>query len=715
MAKQSFNMEGDLLRLGVGQEFRGEAILAAIKAMLQAGVSYVSACYGSPSAHLTGKLKVAEAVFEELGVNAVMCANEAAAVAALAASVNYPMRGAAIFNGPAGTACAAGALANLASGGVTGGTLVLVAEEYGEGACGAQERSHALAMKSQIWLLDPRPNLPSIVSAVEKGFELSEASSTPVMIELRNRACHLYGTFTAKDNSRAAYGPEDALDAPRRDPGRIAFPPATSLQEKEKIEKRLPAAVRFIERYRLNEVFEAGESGIGFIVQGGLYNALIQALQALGLADAFGGSKIPIYVLNAVYPLIESEVLRFCDGKNAVLTVEEGQPEFIEQGLHTILSRAGAGVRLEGKGILPRAGEYTGAAIRAGVVRFLKAYRPDFVPRELERTAQAAAQRAAQAVAHHLRPRPPIFCSGCPERPVMAAIKLAARELGDLHVSCDTGCHLFAVQAPLSLGNTAMGSGLGGASVAALPPKDGKRAISILAATSFWHGGLVSSVGNAVFNDGGNVHIIVDNGTSAESALRPCTGDTPWQQPRGRIEDTVRALGIRWIWTVPETYDIKRMREALKEALATPEKGPKVIVARSECTLVRERREGPAAAARLKAGKRVIRQKYGTDPTICTGDHTCIRLSGCPSLTIAPNPDPLNPEPFTCVSSSCNGCGLCGEIAHAAILCPTYFRATVIHNPTLRDRLGVWLRSRIISYFQRRLERPAASLAGADG
>ncbi len=717
MAEQSFNTEGDALRLGVGveQEFRGEAILAAIKALLQSGVSYITACYGSPSAHLTGKLKAAEAVFGELGVNAIMCANEAAAAAALAASVNYPLRGAAIFGGPAGTAFAAGALANLASGGLTGGALIVVAEEYGEGGSGAQERSHALAMKSQIWLLDPRPNLPSIVSAVEKGFELSEASGTPVMIELRNRACHLYGTFKPKDNVRAAFGAEDALDAPRRDASRMVFPPAACLQEKEKIEKRLPAAVRFIEKHRLNEVFGAGESGIGFIVQGGLYNALIQALQALGLADAFGESKIPIYVLNAVYPLIESEVLRFCEGKDAVLAVEEGQPEFIEQGLHTILSRAGAGVRLEGKGMLPRAGEYTGAVIRAGLARFLKAYRPELLPREPELPARAAAQRAAQAVASHLRPRPPVFCSGCPERPVLSAIKLATRELGDLHVSCDTGCHLFAAQPPLSLGNTAMGSGLGGASAAALPANGGKRAISILAGTTFWHSGLVSSIGNAVFNNGDNVHIVVDNGTSAESASRPCAVPSPWRQPRRRIEDTLRALGVRWIWTVPETYDIKRMREALKEALATPESGPKVIVARSECTLVRERREGPAAAVRLKEGKRLLRHKYGTDPAICTGDHTCIRLSGCPSLTIVPNPDPLNPEPVTCVDRSCNGCGLCGEIAHAAILCPTYFRATVIHNPTLRDRLGVWFRSRIISYFQRRLERPAASLAGADG
>ncbi len=383
------------------------------------------------AAHLTGKLQAGSDVLEELGVKLVMSANEASAVAALAASVNYPLRGAAIFGGPAGTGFAAGALANLASSGVTGGALIVVAEDYGEGASGAQERSHALAMKSQVWLLDPRPNLPSIVSAAAKGFELSEASGTPVMLELRNRACHLYGTFQARDNVRAAYNPQDMLDTPRRDASRVVFPPATSLQEKEKIDKRLPAAVRFIERHRLNEIFEAEESSIGLIVQGGLYNALIQALQALGLADAFGESKIPIYVLNVTYPLAENEVLRFCEGKAAVLTVEEGQPEFIEQGLHTILARARAAVRLEGKSMLPRAGEYTGSVLKAGLVRFLKAHMPELLPLELERPAQAAAARVGQAVAAHVRPRQPVFCSGCPERPVLSAVKLAARQLGD--------------------------------------------------------------------------------------------------------------------------------------------------------------------------------------------------------------------------------------------------------------------------------------------
>ncbi len=718
MAERSFRKEVESLRSGAGREFDGEAVLAAGKALLQSGVSYIGAYQGAPVSRLIDVLNAADGILEELGVNFVTTANEAAAVATLAASVNYPLRGAAIFNGPAGASAAADAIAHLASSGVTGGALIVVGECYGEGSFGVQERTHALAMKSQVWLLDPRPNLPSIVSAVEKAFELSEASGTPVMLELRGRACHLHGTFETKDNVRAAPGLAGAFNLPRCGAGRVVFPPANYSQEKEKIEKRMPAAVRFIEKHRLNEIFEGEAGDIGFVVQGGLYNAALQALQGLGLADAFGESKIPLYVLNVAYPLIESEVLRFCEGKRAVLMVEEGQPEFIEQGLHTILARKGAAVRLEGKGMLPPAGEYTGSVIKAGAVRFLKTYRPDLLPQQLERPAETAARRAAQAIAPHVHPRVPSFCIGCPERPIFSAIKLAARELGDFHVSCDIGCHLFGALPPLNLGSTAMGYGLGGASAPAFPASGAKRAISILGDGGFWHNGLLSSIGTAVFNKNGNVHIIVDNSYSAASGGQQ-TLSSPADNPRRStwksIEEALRAVGVRWLRTVPDTRDVKRMREVLKEALATPETGPKVIVARSECALAQRHREVPLAAARLKEGKRVVRHKFGTDPDICTGDHTCIRLSGCPSQTIAPNPDPLNLEPITKVSPSCTGCGLCGEIAHAMVLCPSYFRASIVHNPSIWDRLLARLRSLVISYVQRRLEGPAASPAGARG
>src|SRR5919204_722418 len=220
MAERSFKSEVAKLRLGAGQEFRGEGILAVTKALLQSGVSYVSGYQGAPISHLVDVLADANDMLQELGIRFEASANEAAAAAALAASINYPLRGAATFKSTVGTNVASDALANLASSGVTGGALIIVGEDYGEGSSIMQERSHAFAMKSQIWLIDPRPDLESIVRAVETGFELSEASNTPVMLEVRIRACHVRGSFRTKANRPPAMSLKQALEQPERDTGR---------------------------------------------------------------------------------------------------------------------------------------------------------------------------------------------------------------------------------------------------------------------------------------------------------------------------------------------------------------------------------------------------------------------------------------------------------------------------------------------------------------
>src|SRR3954463_1104016 len=425
MAERSFKAEIAKLRLGAGEEFRGEGILAVTKALLQSGVSYVSGYQGAPISHLVDVLADADDVLRDLGIRFEASANEAAAAATLAASINYPLRGAATFKSTVGTNVASDALANLASGGVTGGALVIIGEDYGEGSSIMQERVHAFAMKSQMWLLDPRPNLPSIVQAVETGFELSEASNTPVMMMLRIRACHVYGHFTTKANKRSAFGLTDALENPRRDLSRIAMPPMTYIHEKDKWEKRWPAAVKYVEDHRLNEFFDGEANDIGIVLQGGLYNTTIRALMLNGLADAFGVSKVPLYVMNVTYPLVDKEFIRFCAGKKAILIIEEGQPDYIEQAVNTILRRADVQTKVHGKDMLPMAGEYTGGVVRAGVQKFIELHRPDLLAPALpvgeEAPLRQRQSNALAAVEGKVHGRPPSFCTGCPERPIFAA------------------------------------------------------------------------------------------------------------------------------------------------------------------------------------------------------------------------------------------------------------------------------------------------------
>lgn len=722
MTERSFQQEVEKLRLGAGQEFRGEGILAITKALLQSGIAYAAGYQGAPISHLMDVLNDAGDILSELGVHFEASANEAAAAAALAASVNYPIRGAAIFKAPVGVNVASDALANLASGGVRGGALIIIGEDYGEGSSIMQERSHAFAMKSQIWLLDPRPNLSSIVRAVEKGFELSEASNTPVMLELRIRACHVYGRFKARDNRRPPLTLKQALAQPVSDVSRISLPPATYLHEQEKIDHRWPAAVRFIEDEKLNEIFDGDAGDIGIIMQGGMYNAAVRALEQMGLADVFGRARVPLYVLNVTYPLVERELIRFCAGKKAVLLIEEGQPEFIEHTINTVLRRAQLGTCVEGKSVLPKGGEYTGEAIKAGLHKFVRAYRPDLLldqgkTRNADIGSSADKQPAGpkNSLAGNVRPRPPSFCTGCPERPIFTAMKLLERELGPRHVSCDIGCHLFSILPPFNIGNTTMGYGLGGAGASAFSGETEHRAIAVVGDGGFWHNGIASSVGNAVFNKSETVTIIVDNGYTAATGGQEVLSSSPRaneiRSTGNPIEKAVRGVGVEWVQTITRTYDLQRLYDTLKEALTTSKKGPKVIVAQSECMLNKQRRIRPQLRALARSGKRVVRERFGIDPEICTGDRSCIRLSGCPSLTIAPNPDPLRREPVTTITNSCVGCGLCGELVQVAALCPSFYRVSIVENPSRWERMKESLRSAVIRRLQQRIARKATVTA----
>jgi indolepyruvate ferredoxin oxidoreductase alpha subunit len=398
------------------------------------------------------------------------------------------------------------------------------------------------------------------------------------------------------------------------------------------------------------------------------------------------------------------------------------------------------------------AGEYTAAEVLKGVRAFAERYGrleplpppprkviplvqrapgvdsapADTPPAQASAAAQAAAASPAAApedfapltlsrpIAETVHARPPGFCTGCPERPIFSAMKLVERELGPHHVSADIGCHLFSILPPFNIGNTTMGYGLGTAAASALNVPAGKRAIAVMGDGGFWHNGLTSGVANAVFNQSDNLTIVVDNNyTSATGGqdILSSKASNPTRSTGHAIERAVRGVGVKWVRTVRRTYDVAGMRDALKEALTTRESGPKVLIAQSECMLNRQRREKPLVRKAVAEGKRVVREKFGVDSDTCTGDHSCIRLSGCPSLSIRSNPDPLRTDPVATVLDSCVGCGVCGEVSHAAVLCPSFYKAQVVSNPSRWDRLRERLSAAVIGWLQRADARRRERLA----
>ena len=691
--ERSFTKEVELLRKGEGEVFEGEGILAITKALLQSGVSYVGGYQGAPVSHLMDVMVDSKELLEEYGIHAEMCNSEAAACAMLGASINYPIRGAVVWKSTVGTNVAADALSNVASSGVTGGSLIVIGEDYGEGASIIQERSHAFAMKSQCWLFDPRPNHPRIVELVDEAFEMSEATHTPIIMEFRIRACHVTGRFVCKDNKIGKFNRNNPLTEPVFDMDHFALPPATYLQEKLKVDERLPAALDYIREHELNDHFEGTRDDIGIICQGGLYNSVMRGLQQLGLADVFGKSDIPILCLNVTYPMDDREISDFCAGKGSVLVVEEGWPDYLEQAINALLRKGNINTEVVGKGPLPKVGEYQAEVMLKGLASYFEGTVPrglDLVPiSEIVARVDRNKAQAAELLGAPIPKRPPGFCTGCPERPVFSALALAQKDIGKVHIAADVGCHTFAALPPFNMGNSMVGYGLGLASSAGIAPNFHNRTIAMMGDGGFWHNGLSTGIGGAMFNERDQVLIIMANGYSSATGQQtlPSTtaGGTRPKDTVMPIEEALKGLGVKWI-RKQHTYHVSKMRTLLKEALTTSEKGLKVIIAEAECQIAKQRRLRPLVAKALAAGDRVVRTRFAVDEDTCTGDHACIRLSGCPSLSVKPSPDPLRRDPVTSVEPTCVGCGLCGEVADAAVLCPSFYQVDVIQNPGIHDR-----------------------------
>lgn len=705
--ERSFASDVRQLAYGNGQVLRGEGILAITKALLQSGVSYIGGYPGAPVSHLLDVMADAnEHVLKPLGIYFESSGSEAAAAALLGASINYPVRGAVTWKSVVGTNVAADALSHLASAGVVGGVVIVVGEDYGEGASILQERTHSFALKSGMPLLDPRNHLPTFARMVEEAFALSEASHMPVFMSIRIRAAHLRGQMLCKDNIPPRISMLAPLGAPSFDPSRINLPPATYAMEARKYGERLPAAERCVRERGLNERVPGEEGDLGIILQGGLYNTALRALHLLGAASQYGASRVPLLVLNAIHPLVREELLAFLRGKRRVLILEEGMPNYIEQQVKALAHEERLPVEISGKDLLAKGGEYVPELVLRGLGTFLARAQARHIPAgEVEARYAALTAHLAEvpaALGGPLPPRPPTFCTGCPERPAFSALKILRatdKAVGDTHVSADIGCHSFSTMPPFHVGNSILGYGMGLASSSAVAPLFGKRVISVMGDGGFWHSGLTSGVASAVFNRQDSVLVILENFYTSATGQQanPSTGRNARNEavPMS-IPAALRGVGVKWIRQV-NPYRIGRMIRVLREALTTREPGLKVVIARGECQLERQRRERPLFARRAREGHRVVKPRFGVDPDVCTGDHSCMRFNGCPSLTLKENPDPLRDDPVAYVDQSCAGCGVCGEVAHAAALCPSFYEARVVENPSLLDRARARVGSALIT------------------
>ncbi|MGI9331657.1 MAG: thiamine pyrophosphate-dependent enzyme, partial [Gammaproteobacteria bacterium] len=478
------------------------------------------------------------------------------------------------------------------------------------------------------------------------------------------------------------------------------LPPTSYADERAKVEERLPAVQRFIRERGINEQQPGSGQNFGIILQGGTYGVAMRALTRLGLSDGYGNSHVPLLVLNVIHPLVPEEITQFLDGKDSIFVIEEGHPALIESQVRDFAQQAGLTCRVQGKDLIPTTGEYVANVVRAGLAAFVDAAAPESLrKRAAQRNGAIEASVAlarSKAAAKPLPPRPPGFCTGCPERPIFTALKLITRERGPLHLSLDIGCSTFASFAPFNLGNTVVGYGLSLASGGPIGAAFDQPTVAVMGDGAFWHNGLTTGAVNAQWQGMDAVLVVLENGYASATGQQhvPSTGATPLGTPaQVSIEKALRGIGVTWIRRV-DSYSLDQTVSALRDAIVQRGRGLRVVISDNECMLARKRREKRADA---RSGGSSRRARYGVDAEVCSGDHSCIRLNGCPSLTLKPTQDPLKDGPTAYVDNGCAACNLCGEVAQAAQLCPSFYKAEDLSGSSGLRRLNARVHARLLS------------------
>lgn len=699
----------DLLLARKGERIVADAPLAVIRAALESGISYAAGYPGAPTAEIIDMLSESSKLLDELGVFLESSTNEASAATKLLASVHDRIHGFVNWK-VVGTNVAADVLAHVTSSGTLGSAVIVVGEDYETESTTVEMKSYMYGKGFALPVIDPIGSPMHVYRLAKHAFRLSEYSSMPVMLLLRPMAANCIGSIVLEDDVRR---PEVSTRSRKGswepDLSRYTLTDTAKLHAVEKYGERIPKAIDYIASNRLNDYIKGEGSSIGFITHGSVFNSFITAMHELGRADLAGRCAYDVLNLNAVYPIVPEEIIRFATGKEMLFIIEEGAPFYIEEGVRSILHASGVGTRVYGKvehGFIPSTGALDVDALLEPLARMLSLIEPyhSTLPRERLSELMRHKEMAIRSTLKVTVARNPTFCTGCPERPIFTAIKWLDERFGRSIYAGDSGCYTMAHLPPFEASDTYTGMGTSLDSALGLSRLYGRRVIAVMGDGTFFHRG-ITNVDNVLYNIGDAsdvniIFIIFENYWTAMTGHQPNpasrvtgragTDPTGKDMHHGRsharpsIESILKAHGIGWIRRV-DPFDLYSVLEAMLEAYSM-DKGIRVIICDGECTLARMRREQPMLERMVEEGRRVEQVKYRIDEEICSGCFPCEKYSGCPSVTMVRNPNPLRTGYIKQVEDTCTGCGVCG-VTSIFGLCPSTYRVRIVRNPSRWERL----------------------------
>ncbi len=680
-----------------GDTLYGDGALVVLKALLESGISYIGGYPGSPVANVMDAAADAyETVLKKYGIFFETSSNEMAAAALLTTSVYGPVRGAVTWK-VLGNGVGQDVVDHVSQIGVKEGAMIVVGEDYGGSSTSVLQRTLSWGVKSGIIVIDSRGDSQVLHRMVKEGMDISRDSQSVVALLVRPQLSHCNARVTVGDNVVAKINTNNKAIDFKRNPATFPFPPNSYSQESARFESRLPTAARLVVERKLNEYFGHAEAKVGIITHGTTFNTTMRLLSLLGLADEFGDldPRLQLLQLNVIHPLNDDQIAGFMEGKHHVLIVEEGQPDLLEMQIRMLLQKRGINVKFFGHDIIPKYGELLPDRLAQPLAKFIAEAMPEINPSPVTMLA-GVLSRKSEAVSMFpapVPPRIPTFCTGCPERPIFAQMKIEEYRTGvkEWHGG-DVGCYGMAAYAPFGMADSNMGMGGGLAAAAGISALSTQQNVSVVGDGTLWHSAFNTSAANAIYNRQDAIYIVADNKWTAMTGAHenPNVGKLMTGEAIGSdmsIENTFRGMGVRDVERV-NPYDFKAFKEIM-DRYRRDSKIPKVrvLISEAECQLQKQRRVKPEREAAIKAGKRVEIDRLGVDAEVCVGDHACMRFNGCPSLTLKEGPNSLRTAPVAAIDTTCVGCGVCGEITTAAQLCPSFFKVTKIENASWLEKI----------------------------
>lgn len=593
---------------------------AIARGILEAGISVVTTYPGTPASEIGDSIA---AIANEAGLYMEYSTNEMVAMEVAGGAANCGVRALTAMK-HVGLNVAADMLMTLAYTGVRGGCIIVTADDPECHSSQNEQDNRFYALLSNLPCLepsDPQEAKEMTISAVE----ISEKLEVPVLLRTTTRVSHTRGPVTygklAKPNLKGKFV---------RDVKRLVMVPANSRPKHTVFLKTMEKAKEISESSPYNRVVREGKSKeYGIISSSSAYNYAVEAADLLGL-DA------SILKLGMTHPMPEKAIAEFLKKCKKAIVVEELEP-YVEMQVKAIAKDYACETEVFGKTGKPyfsREGELSTRAVAEGLARITVRKLPiDF----------ADIDKRFTEVVKELPRRPPILCAGCPHR---ASFYVMRRIGGENAIyPTDIGCYALGIAPPLNIGDImiCMGASLGtaqGISKATNAPT-----IAVIGDSTFFHAALPGLV-NAVYNNSRVTLAVLDNATTAMTGHQPHpgTGLTGMGSPSEKvsIEKVAEGCGVKYVKVV-DPFQTKEAEKVLKEALEQP--GPSVVVFRAPCVLmsVREMR---------RKGMKIMPFKITEK---CTNCMACIKLLGCPALTVESGKVHISEE-------LCTACGLCIQV-----------------------------------------------------